>query len=1024
MATDVILTEADGRKFLTRTMGRRIHSSRLVAMADEVVASLLMDDMVAELMEGSGSDPDEWEGCNHLIFCDVLALQAFGVVEYAMYYARAYGAYDAMRELREAGEGGMALALELQAWGLYPKTECIIAEVLGLARCHRPSVGASGGPGTPHVLGWAAEDAMIPVGTDPRYTPVVEYLHQSLRDNAPPPDPKGMEHAVLSYPYAKVRPVNRLWSEAHWREAIDRCAVINATTTSKADDMKTIGNEFNDGAINVLFANKKAYEGVDLQTLTCGLHHLDLPWEPGTYTQRNGRAVRQGSKRDVVQIHAYLTSGTVDYYRLGRMEGRRNWLESVMDGGRASAASGLTEDDIISMIVGCTLPAQQSAVRARLEARVAQLKRQRAQQKAGLIQAIVFGYIQLGSTLRCNSLPGEDASPYLVGKIKEAGRKPAELKKNDVAAIYTFADALIRTVRCDVDTKTVGRWTADNRSVQITKVERVRGGRFAAMASSPEDPPLLDGALYHHGPDHQEWYGRMGQRTGQAGAWDTRVGRPILVKQDDGTYVHLGWRWEGRWEERALVEQVDGATEIEPNFSPYADPTAVPPTLHVADFDSIFDLMETWARIGPQAAAAKVKEWFDVSYVNHRAVFPGTWPARYAWLNAFPDAWVEHHRWDLWVRIGADPDLLDFVSVLPYVTDTDYLHDGLRIIDTEASIPNAIQRSIIVWRTLATAFYRVRKLRGAKQGGFTPILKDPDPDTIDWSLWRSLTITADGVTVMQRDEGSPPVPVLYEHPGDLVKLHGGSYGSGASETRQRWHREIVVQVEPPKPKPGERATRPRARKVDAAEIPKLLLPCDSDFRVFMLALRGTAAKPSTAPKKAAIRVLKEWFGSAWSWAQPARLLSGSHREAEARKDKVNIGHYTGSGGSKTPMWGVAQMYQQVRLQERDKRRPAWGFSHDGSIYTIRGTAGPIGPRTPHTDLHTVGKGNVGFAVTDAVTGEDTVVVLSQTGKLPFIQNPAQAAAAQQQAAAAQALPPEAEPNDMSADLALDDEDER
>ena len=72
----------------------------------------------------------------------------------------------------------------------------------------------------------------------------------------------------------------------------------------------------------------------------------------------------------------------------------------------------------------------------------------------------------------------------------------------------------------------------------------------------------------------------------------------------------------------------------------------------------------------------------------------------------------------------------------------------------------------------------------------------------------------------------------------------------------------------------------------------------------------------------------------------------------------------------------------------------------------------------------MGKGNVGFAVTDAVTGEDTVVVLSQTGKLPFIQNPAQAAAAQQQAAAAQALPPEAEPNDMSADLALDDEDER
>ncbi len=44
-----------------------------------------------------------------------------------------------------------------------------------------------------------------------------------------------------------------------------------------------------------------AYEGIDLQVRTCQVIHLDLPWEPATLQQRNGRAVRQGNNQAVIE---------------------------------------------------------------------------------------------------------------------------------------------------------------------------------------------------------------------------------------------------------------------------------------------------------------------------------------------------------------------------------------------------------------------------------------------------------------------------------------------------------------------------------------------------------------------------------------------------------------------------------------------------------------------------------------------------------------------------------------------------
>jgi hypothetical protein len=47
------------------------------------------------------------------------------------------------------------------------------------------------------------------------------------------------------------------------------------------------------------------------------IHHLDLPWEPASMQQRNGRGLRQGNTNKGVRIHNYLAKGSFDGCRSG-----------------------------------------------------------------------------------------------------------------------------------------------------------------------------------------------------------------------------------------------------------------------------------------------------------------------------------------------------------------------------------------------------------------------------------------------------------------------------------------------------------------------------------------------------------------------------------------------------------------------------------------------------------------------------------------------------------------------------------
>ncbi len=116
-----------------------------------------------------------------------------------------------------------------------------------------------------------------------------------------------------------------------------RIAVLNATTAQAAADRQRIAREFNGDPdegeapkFDVVIANAIAYEGIDLQTRTCAIHHLDLPWEPATLQQRNGRGVRQGNTLANIEINYYFARRSQDGLRFNLIQGKLGWMTELL----------------------------------------------------------------------------------------------------------------------------------------------------------------------------------------------------------------------------------------------------------------------------------------------------------------------------------------------------------------------------------------------------------------------------------------------------------------------------------------------------------------------------------------------------------------------------------------------------------------------------------------------------------------------------------------------------------------------
>jgi len=140
----------------------------------------------------------------------------------------------------------------------------------------------------------------------------------------------------------------------------ERIAILNSVEAKGDLQRQEIAEHFNGDSAegvkpkyDIVIANKIAYEGVDLQKRTCAIHHLDLPWEPATLQQRNGRGVRQGNdivkdgegEINFVGLHYYITGGTMDGSRFQAIRLKAGWMSGLIEGEKRNTNNPAADSD-------------------------------------------------------------------------------------------------------------------------------------------------------------------------------------------------------------------------------------------------------------------------------------------------------------------------------------------------------------------------------------------------------------------------------------------------------------------------------------------------------------------------------------------------------------------------------------------------------------------------------------------------------------------------------------------------------
>ena len=418
-----VILEAEPRALrVTEEAGGRIYAPRMAALSDMVVSTLIADageQVIEDRGEGRTLVP-----CGHIIFNETLALQAIALVDLACALARArtavFGGYPprlfkGRKALKDPIDEAEMVA-ELRGWNFWPRT---LNAVMYAA--------------TAHFSEEPFRAVITPMGATPlgrtatKYPKLTAYLQEQWQ--AAQYETKDSSGATIRRPYKEAFPPGRGyegWSPVEFTRAMQRIVVINGEVLDDKEvgKIREIGEQFNgvvqkadDGALyvpepsgdenepawakpdyDIVIGGEQIYEGVDLQVRTCAIHHLDQPWTPNVLTQRNGRAVRQGNLFSNVVVYAYLTDGSIDYYKLNRVRGRKAWQDTVLSKGRADANIGAGDTEaIIDLIVKVTPIQYQAEMRERVRRQFELLERRKRARKASAIINLFRGIAGDGS---------------------------------------------------------------------------------------------------------------------------------------------------------------------------------------------------------------------------------------------------------------------------------------------------------------------------------------------------------------------------------------------------------------------------------------------------------------------------------------------------------------------------------------------------------------------------------------------------------------------------------------------------
>jgi N12 class adenine-specific DNA methylase len=111
---------------------------------------------------------------------------------------------------------------------------------------------------------------------------------------------------------------------------IPECEIVTSDYVDSEQKREKLVSYLRKGNFRVVIGSTEKFgEAMNAQDLMVAIHHVDIPWRPKDFNQRNGRAVRSGNINDVVNIYYYIAYGDEHSKIKGSVESYIYWLMEV-----------------------------------------------------------------------------------------------------------------------------------------------------------------------------------------------------------------------------------------------------------------------------------------------------------------------------------------------------------------------------------------------------------------------------------------------------------------------------------------------------------------------------------------------------------------------------------------------------------------------------------------------------------------------------------------------------------------------
>ncbi len=118
---------------------------------------------------------------------------------------------------------------------------------------------------------------------------------------------------------------------------------------SDAKNREDVFRDINAGKYRVVIASTGTLgTGANIQERLAAVHHVDIPWKPSDFEQREGRILRQGNTFSEVSIFNYITEGTMDSYLYQVVTDKARFIAQLLDDETPARVSEDCDDKVLT----------------------------------------------------------------------------------------------------------------------------------------------------------------------------------------------------------------------------------------------------------------------------------------------------------------------------------------------------------------------------------------------------------------------------------------------------------------------------------------------------------------------------------------------------------------------------------------------------------------------------------------------------------------------------------------------------